>query len=160
MQLKDYINAGALKAEGLTTLGKMLGLSQPAISAAKAQTRPLPIDAVVKLSDYIGADLKAVIAANELVTEKKAEKRSFWLPFVETARAAVAVLTIASVVNFTSPTPAQAAPAIEAERGEFVLCKAHKILSSKKQELFGRLKKLVESVKSFFASRIPKPQPI
>lgn len=115
MQLKDYINAGAIKAEGLTALGKMLGLTQPAISAAKAQTRPLPIDAVVKLADYIGADLKAVIAANELVTEKKEEKRKYWLPFVETARAATVIATIAGVASFMSPSPAEAHPAYKSE---------------------------------------------
>lgn len=115
MELRDYLKIGATKAGSLTALGRELGLMQQAIDAAKAHKRALPLDAVFKLSDYIGADLKAVIAANELVTEKKEEKRNFWAPFVETARAAVAVLTIATVVNLSTATPAQAAPTLESK---------------------------------------------
>ena len=78
MKLNDYIEAGAKKAGSLTALGKLLGMSQPDMSNARAMRRALPIDGAIKLADYIGADRIAVISANELATEKKEEKRAFW----------------------------------------------------------------------------------
>ena len=48
------------------------------MNEAKHHRRPLPLDAAIKLADYIGADRIAVISANELATEKKEEKRAFW----------------------------------------------------------------------------------
>ncbi len=110
MELREYLEIGAKKAGSLTALGKLLDMSQPTISNVKAGKRPLPLDAVFKLADYINADLRALIAANELVTEKKEEKRRFWSPFVEHARAAsfALALTIALITNFVTPTPANA----------------------------------------------------
>jgi hypothetical protein len=100
MELRNYIELGAEKAGSLTALGKMLDMSQPTISSAKAHKRPMPIDAVVKLADYIDADLKALIAANELVTEKKEEKRAYWRPFVEHVRAtSIAGLAICATLG-------------------------------------------------------------
>lgn len=82
MLMKDYIEQGAAKAGSLSALGRLLNMSQPDMSNAKAHKRALPIDGAVKLADYLGADLRAVLAANELVTEKKEEKRAFWSTFL------------------------------------------------------------------------------
>ncbi|MDR2187712.1 MAG: hypothetical protein LBE62_06620 [Azonexus sp.] len=79
MNLSEYINEGAKKAGSLTGLGTMLGIEQRNMTSAKAQRRGLPNDACVRLADYIGADRLEVIAANELATEKKPEKRQFWM---------------------------------------------------------------------------------
>lgn len=124
MELKDFLEIGAKKAGSLTALGKLLDMSQPTISGVKAHKRALTIEAAVKLADYIGADLRTVIAANELVTEKKEEKRRFWAPFVEHARAATFALAVTSVcaANFVSTTPAEAAPLQGREPSRFVLC--------------------------------------
>ena len=110
MELREYLDIGAKKAGGLTALGELLGQGQTTMSAAKAHKRPLPLDAAVKLADYIGADLRTVIAANELATEKKEEKRSYWLHFVNHAKAAsfAGFLITASVLNLLTPTPAEA----------------------------------------------------
>ena len=78
MMMKNYIEEGAKKAGSLTALGRILGISQPDMSNAKAMKKPIPAKAVVQLAEYIKADLKLVIAANELVTEKDEEKRQFW----------------------------------------------------------------------------------
>ena len=77
MLLRDYIDQGAIKAGSLTALGKMLDMSQPNLSHAKAMKKALPAKAVVQLAEFINADLKAVIAANELATEKDEAKRAF-----------------------------------------------------------------------------------
>lgn len=108
MLMKDYIEQGARKAGSLTALGNMLQMSQPNISHAKAMKTKLPAQAVVQLADYIDADLKAVIAANELVTEKDEAKRAFWSPFVDHARAATIVLISGLVIIATTPSPAEA----------------------------------------------------
>lgn len=123
MELRDYIELGAKKAGSLTELGKMLDMSQPTISGAKAQKRPLTAKAVVQLAEFIDADLKAVIAANELVTEKDEKKRAFWHPFVNHATAASVALAFSLVTNFVTPSPAEAAPLRYAEKIDFVLCK-------------------------------------
>lgn len=78
MTLSDYIEAGARKAGSVAELGRMFGLTREAVSSAKGLKRQLPIDACIKLADYIEADRIAVLAANELATEKKEEKRAFW----------------------------------------------------------------------------------
>lgn len=109
MELRDYIEQAAKKAGSLTELGLMLGISQPHMSSTRAQKRPLPVKAVVQLAEYIGADLKAVIAANELVTEKDEKKRAFWSPFVNHAKAASIALAFSLVTTFATPYPAEAA---------------------------------------------------
>lgn len=152
MELKDFLEIGAQKAGSLTALGKLLDMSQPHISRSKSQKRPMPLDAAVKLADYIGADLRAVIAANELVSEKKEEKRRFWSPFVEHARAATFALALTSVcgTSFVSPTPAEAAPLLNDVQIRFVLCQ---ILFSKKRHLQRSLELFFKSFLAFFASR-------
>ena len=122
MLMKDYIEQGAEKAGGLTALGLILGLRQQEMSSAKAHKRALPAKAVVQLAEYIEADLKAVIAANELVTEKDEAKRAFWSPFVEHARAAGFVLGIVLVTSFVTASPAEASNRVEMQFGKFVLC--------------------------------------
>ena len=126
MLMRDYIEQGAKKAGSLTALGKELGLVQQSISAAKDHKRPLPVKAVVQLADYIGADLKSVIAANELVTEKDEAKRAFWTPFVQHAKAATIVLGLLVVTGAVTPSPAQASSQFEQANMQFVLCKINR----------------------------------
>lgn len=78
MELRDYIERGIKKAESLTTLGKILDLTQPQMSNIKAYKQHLPLAACVKLADLIGANRIDVIAAAELATEKKEDKRAYW----------------------------------------------------------------------------------
>lgn len=64
MELRDYIDAGTAKAGSLTALGKMLDVSQPNMSHAKAQKKRLPIDAITRLSELIGTDLRVLISTS------------------------------------------------------------------------------------------------
>ncbi len=109
MELRDYIEEGATKAGSLTALGRMLDISQPDMSNAKAMRKPLPVKAIVQLAEYIGADLKAVIAANELATEKDERKRAFWFPYAQHAKAASIALAYGMTVNLAAPSPSEAA---------------------------------------------------
>ena len=123
MELREYIEEGAAKAGSVSALARMFGMNQPDLSNAKSHKRPLPAKAVVQLAEYIGADLKSVIAANELVTEKDEAKRAFWSPFVQGAKAASIALALIAVTSFVTPSPAEAAPAKETGLCQFALCK-------------------------------------
>ncbi len=78
MQLRDYINAGINSTGSQRDLADHLGTSSQQITNAKAQRAGLPNDACVKLATLIHANPLEVIAASELATEKKVEKREFW----------------------------------------------------------------------------------
>lgn len=158
MQLKDYIEEGAKKAGSLTALGLMLGMSQPHISACKGHRRPLTVKAAVQLADYIGADLKAVIAANELVTEKDEAKRAFWFPFVERAKAAGIALGLAIVTNFVTPSPAEAHQTATEHGNDLYYVKSRRTASWKQTKLFRSIleffKGLFKAPHSAFAAQI------
>ena len=78
MELREYIEAGLAKINDRTALAMYLGVQPNNITNAKRHERGLPNDACVKLAKLVGADAIEVIAASELATEKKAEKREFW----------------------------------------------------------------------------------
>jgi hypothetical protein len=78
MQLRDYINAGIEATGDRKHLAKLLGMTPDNVSNAKSHGRGLPNDACVKLATLIDANPLEVIAASELATEKKNEKREFW----------------------------------------------------------------------------------
>lgn len=113
MQLCELIEEGATKAKSVAGLARTIGVTREQASAAKSHTRPLPTDAAVKLANYLGYEPLMVIAANELATEKKEEKRAFWSPFAEHARAAGIVLGLALVTNFVTASTAEAALLLE-----------------------------------------------
>lgn len=94
MNLRELIDRGANKAGTLTALGKILDVSQPNMSHARAMRKPLTMRHVVALADYIGEDLRLVIAANELVTETNNEKRQYWLNTLAGAATKAACITL------------------------------------------------------------------
>jgi len=78
MILRDYIEAG-LKLKGTgRALAESLGIGSNELSDAKAHRRGLPNHACVKLATLIGTEPLTIIAASELATEKKDDKREFW----------------------------------------------------------------------------------
>ena len=148
MELRDYIEQGAKKAGSLTELGKILDMSQPTISGAKAHKRPMTNKAVVQLAEYIGADLKAVIAANELVTEKDEKKRAFWSPFVQHAKAASIALAFSLVTTFVTPSPAEAAQSQQCAPETLCIMLSRRISRHLKQGKLSRA--ILEFFKSHF----------
>jgi hypothetical protein len=122
MELREYLEIGAKKAGNLTALGKMLDINQPMMSNIKAHKEKLPIAAAAQLADFIGADFKAVIAANELALETKQRRRNYWLNFTSPARATPMILALACVTSFLTPYPAEAAPRLDLGIFKFVLC--------------------------------------
>lgn len=126
MELRDYIEAGICEKGSVNSLAEYLGVHPNHISNAKAHQRGLPADACVKLCDLLGVELRSVIAASALATERKAEKRAFWLPFVQNPagmrRIAGIALILTFVTNFVTPSPAEAAPALNTEVRQCILC--------------------------------------
>jgi len=127
MELRDYIEAGLLKKSTVSELADYLVVAATSIADAKAHRRGLPAVACVKLSDLLNVDLKTIIAASELATERKEAKRAFWLPFVTNARditkLASYVMILGIVTNFVTPSPAEASNSAISGPEQFVLCK-------------------------------------
>lgn len=157
MELKEFIEIGERKAGSLTALGKILDVSQPNMSHCKAHKARLPLDAASKLADYIEADLRAVIAANQLATETKEQKKAYWRPFVEHARAAsiAAVLAIALALNFVTPTPTEAAPMLNSRAVTIcIMLSRYAIGMLKQSQLFRAFQSLINALQSIFPSRV------
>lgn len=109
MELKELIERAEKTAGSQKELGLRIGQSPSAIRSAKAGIIGLPDYACVMLAELIGEEPIAVIAASNLVTEKKEERREIWRPFV--ARAASLIL--GSVILNMTPAPAQAAQMLQ-----------------------------------------------
>ena len=114
MELKRFIERAEAAAGSQKALGVMIGINPSNIRNAKAGQQGLPIYACVMIADLIGEDHTTVIAASELVTEKKLERRAFWEKKLEALAASVAVVSIAGVTSIVTPSPAEAAPLQEA----------------------------------------------
>lgn len=131
MELNELIELGVRQKGSLIELANHLGVIRESLSAAKAHKRGLPADACMKLSKLIGVPFETVIGASELATERKEEKRAFWLPFVtntkKMTKAASYALILGFVTNLLTATPAEAAPVKEYGPRHFVLCKVRKI---------------------------------
>lgn len=121
MELRNFIDQGVKKAGTLTALGREIGLSQPEISNVKAGKRSLPAYAAVGLADYLNVDVRTIIAASELITEKDERKRNYWIETLAAKTAKAACITL--IVTGASTTPLiEQAQAAEPTPNQFVLC--------------------------------------
>ena len=107
MELKELIERAEKAAGSQKALGLIINQSPSAIRSSKAGIGGLPAYACVQIAKLIGVPEITVIAASELITEKKPERRAIFLPFVNRA---ASVLIGALVIFNMSPTPANAAP--------------------------------------------------
>lgn len=101
MELRDYIEAGIKKLGSAVALAKLVELVPSNLSNAKAGQRGLPVYACIRLARLIEVEPMEVIAASELVTEKKEDRKAVFLPFVQVKRFAhlsIAVCAIAGAV--------------------------------------------------------------
>jgi hypothetical protein len=74
-----------------------------------------------QLSAILGVPVMHIIAAVEADREEVTGQRSFWTDFFTRTTAASAVVVIAVVTNFVTPSPAQAAPRLENGAGSVYL---------------------------------------
>ena len=117
--LKTYIEHAEKAAGSQKALAEKLDQSAGKLRQAKAGICGLPVAVCYQIAELIGEDERSVVAASELVTEKKPERRAILLPFV---RHAASIAFGVVILNMT-PTPSQAAPIAKQATGHCILCK-------------------------------------
>ncbi len=108
MELNDYIDMAVAKCGSIQAVADAIGTQRENLSAAKRGKRGIGAYPATRLAQIVGVEPLEVIAASELVTEKNEERRKFWSPFVEHARAACLMAGIAIVMSILTPSPVQA----------------------------------------------------
>lgn len=111
MELREMIEAATKLVENQKLIAKVIGVAPNSLTDAKAGRRGLPASACIKLAKILEIDPIAVIAASELVTEKNAEKRALFAPFVLNLHQLQIVLTgmiTAALIGGTTATDAVA----------------------------------------------------
>jgi hypothetical protein len=109
MNLKQIIERAEKATGSQKELALQLGQSASRLRDAKSGRCGLPNYACVMIADMIGVDRTTVIAASELVTEKKKERREVWQAIMKHA----AVLFFFGVILNMSLTPTEGAPVQE-----------------------------------------------
>ena len=165
MQLHELIENGANKAGSVAELARIIGVTREAASAAKSHKRPLPTDAAVKLAQYLRMDALCVIAANELATEKKEDKRAFWSPFVNHAKAASIALALSLVTIFATPYPAEAASNLNSGQDRLCIMSNRKVRRHSEKRQLARailpfIQLTLKTIKAAFELRVPQIQGI
>ena len=119
MELRELIEMAEQATGSQKALGLILGQAPSHLRNAKAEMQGLPTYACIQIAQLIDVPALTVIAASELITEKKPERRAIFAPFV--GRAA-SVLIGALVIFNMSPTPANAAQVTGDQAGQCILC--------------------------------------
>lgn len=83
MEQRDYIEQGVAVKGSLAALGRFLDQGESPMRSARNHKCGLPVYACIKLAELIGVTPLEIIAASELVTEKREERRAVFLPFVQ-----------------------------------------------------------------------------
>ena len=99
MELKDLLDEAVRKTGTVTALAAALQLTPQQITNARAHRAGIPIASCYLLAALIEHDLHEVIAASELVTEKKPERRAVLLPFVRHAAGIIFVVGVALIAT-------------------------------------------------------------
>ena len=86
MELREYIQAAIDKNSWTAeALADAVGINGNLMRDAKRHAKGIPNFACVKLAEMLEEPPIEVIAACELVTEKREERREVWRPFVQKA---------------------------------------------------------------------------
>jgi hypothetical protein len=103
MDLKEYIEMGEEKAGSQVALAKFLSMNTATIRKSKNGAQGIPIPICIKLANYINVPEIQVIAASELTTEKKPERRQI----LEKCLTSLTGIAFAILLSFHS-TPSEA----------------------------------------------------
>lgn len=112
MKLNEYIQKGIENKGSAVALAKELDLNQNCVYDAKRGQRGLPSFACIRLAEIIKADPLEVIAASELITEKKEERKAIWERVLHVRHAAT-VVAFTLVTGFLTPADVQASTLTE-----------------------------------------------
>lgn len=103
MELRDYIEEGIAKFGTATELAKELGMNANQVRDAKAHRCGLPNYACIRLAGLIDVEPIAIIAASELATEKREDRKEIFRPFAQMGRLAhpmiVGIVSSATVLG-------------------------------------------------------------
>lgn len=103
MELREYLEEAERQMGGRIALAEELEQHPDAITSAKKHRRGLPVYACVKLAAILNEDPIHIIAASELVTEKREDRKAVFLPFVQMGRLAhpmiVGIVSSATVLG-------------------------------------------------------------
>lgn len=109
-ELRELIELAEQETGGTAKLAHAIGVNANAVTCAKRHDRGLPVAACFQLAEIIGEDARTVIAASELVTEKKPERRAVLLPFVNNA---ARMSADAGVILLSTPAALKAAQLLD-----------------------------------------------
>jgi len=83
MKIKEIIEIAEKKAGSQINLSKIIGQKATNLRAVKRGTKKLPTPICIILANYISQEPAAVIAANNLNTEKREERRKIYQDLIE-----------------------------------------------------------------------------
>lgn len=106
MELRNYIEEGIAKAGGTSALASILTVKPQQVTDTKSMRISLPVPACYALADLIEKNASEIIAASELVTEKKPERRALLLRYL--AKISSTAAGVALIVGATLPDTAHA----------------------------------------------------
>lgn len=108
MELRNYIEEGIEKAGGTAALAKIITVKPQQVTDTKSMRVSLPVPACYALAELIGKDASEIIAASELVTEKKPERRAVLMKYLARAVSVSNIAACALVMTFGQSQDAQA----------------------------------------------------
>lgn len=108
MEFRELLIRAIDRAGTVKELAHLLNVKPQQITDAKAHRNGLPIAACFQIAELIGEDPAVVVAASELVTEKKPERRAVLLPFAMRHAAVIAWAAIVVLLTTAAPKPAVA----------------------------------------------------
>lgn len=137
MSLKTYIERAEKAAGGQKALARIVGVTDSNLRGAKAGLRGLPVAACYQIAEMIGEDERVVVAASELLTEKKPERRAVLLPFVGHALSMI----LTAVILIVTPTPSQAAPMLQVTDSTlYIMSNLRRLIAHLKQRILEAFK--------------------
>ncbi|MEW6563603.1 MAG: YdaS family helix-turn-helix protein [Pseudomonadota bacterium] len=116
MNISEIIEKAADKVGGQKKLAEMLEIHPNNLTNVKRGERGLPAHACAKLAEITGYSFVEVVAASELATEKKEERRKYWESLLkQTTTATLATVFLTSLLTFGAPNTARAAQVVDSQ---------------------------------------------
>lgn len=113
MELRNYIEEGIEKAGGTAALAKIITVKPQQVTDTKSMRVSLPVPACYALAELIGKDASEIIAASELVTEKKPERRAVLMKYLARAASVSNIAACALIMTFGQSPDAQASQGVD-----------------------------------------------
>ncbi len=108
--LTQTIEKAAEKLGSKKALADYLEMTAPNLSDVIAGGRGLPDFAQAKLEELMELPSGSLRAPSAIITEKKPERVAYWKKKLHDLEKLAACVLLASVTNFVTPSPAEAAP--------------------------------------------------